>query len=136
MSLESIISRIVNQATKEEERIVADALLGRDRIMDEAAKEAKAIHESRVKKESAACEIRKQREVVKARLDYRKKLLETKQAMIAEVFLDLKKALKDHKVKKEEVYADRTKEVPEDSGFYIAKLMQDYETQIAKILFS
>ena len=55
--------------------------------------------------------------------------------MIDSVFEKLKLTPESNKFKKQQVSADNVKEAPEDVDFYLKQLRQDYETEIARILF-
>jgi vacuolar-type H+-ATPase subunit E/Vma4 len=135
MSLESILSHILNQAYAQKELITQEAKKEAERITQDAQREAVALYQNIINKASSDYGIQKQRLIVGARLEYKKGLLETKQVLIDSVFEKLKSTFKGDKFKKQQVYADRVKEVPEDVDFFLSKFRQDYESQIADMLF-
>jgi len=136
MSLESILNHILSEADTQREKIIQEAKQQRDKIIQEAKLEAEKFYRESLNKEKALLETQKQRLIVNARLDAKKSLLETKQELIDDVFKKLKSALKGDKFKKQQVSLDKVKEVPEEIDFYLSKFRPDYETEIAKVLFT
>jgi vacuolar-type H+-ATPase subunit E/Vma4 len=135
MSLESIINHILGEASSQTEKIIQEAKQQREKIIQEAKLEAEKLHREILNKEKNLSEAERQKMVVNARLEQKKNLLKAKQELIDSVFQRLKPELKSDKFKKQQVLIDKVKEVPEDIDFYLAKVRQDYETEIAKVLF-
>ena len=135
MSLESILEHILQQANTEKSSIIQEARLDAERITSAAQQEADILFREIIAKEKAAYENQRQRLIVNARLEQKKNLLSTKQGLVDSVFKKLKPTLKGEQFKKQQVYQDKVKEVPEDIDFYLSKLRQDYETEIARIIF-
>jgi vacuolar-type H+-ATPase subunit E/Vma4 len=135
MSLEAILNHILAEANTQRDKIIREAKLAADKIMREAKQEAEALYQEVLNKEKTLSLAQKQRLLVNARLEEQKNLLQEKQELIDSVFERLKSTLKSDRFKKQQVSQDRTKEVPEDIDFYLKQLRQDYETEIAGILF-
>jgi vacuolar-type H+-ATPase subunit E/Vma4 len=135
MSLELILKRILDEAENKKENIIREAEIEAERIKQEAMQQADALYQNILAAAKADCDKEKQRLIVGSRLEARKKILETKQELIASVFEKLKSTLRLEKFKKEQVLADGAREVPGQAGFYLNKIRQDYEAEVAEILF-
>lgn len=135
MSLESILNRILNEANAEAEKIIQDANRQAEKIIQDAKLAADALYQDIISRAKADYEHQKQRLIVNARLEYKKNLLESKQEFINEVFNKIKSTVNSDKIKKKQISSDKAREVPEDIDFYLNKTRQDYETEIAGILF-
>jgi len=135
MSLESILEHILNESDIERERIIKEAQLEADKILRQAELEAGVFYKEIFEKEKALYEAQKQKLIVNARLEQKKSLLAAKQELIDAVFKKLKIALKEEKFKKQQILADKVKEIPEDIEFFLANLRRDHETEVARILF-
>ena len=135
MSLESILEHILQQANTEKNSIIQEARLDAERITSAAQQEADILFREIIAREKAAYENQRQWLIVNARLEQKKNLLSTKQGWVDSVFKKLKPTLKGDQLKKQQVSPDKVKEVPEDIDFYLSKLRQDYETEIARIIF-
>lgn len=147
MSLESILSHILNEAASQQDKIIREAHLAADKIIQEAKLKADNFYKEMLEREKSASLAKKQGLIVNSRLEGKKNLLKAKQELIDEVFNKLKTHLKSDifsrhggiplgGVKKQQVLIDKVKEVPQDLDFYLRDLRQDYETEIARILFS
>lgn len=135
MSLDSILDHIIDQAEAQKDKIIQEAKQQADIIMLSAQQEAEKLYREIINKEKSLCEAQKQKLIVNARLESRKKILAMKQALISEAFKELKSEIKKDKFKKQQVLPDKVKDVPEDIDFYLQKIRRDNETEIAKILF-
>lgn len=135
MSLESILGHILGEADTQEDKIMQEARRQRDTIIREAKIEAEKLYQEVLNKEKSLYETQRQRLIVNARLEQKKNLLRAKQELIDSVFKKLKSSLASNKFKKQQVFTDKVKEVPEDIDFYLEKIRQDYEGEVASILF-
>lgn len=135
MSLESILDHIIDQADAQKDKIIQEASQQADAIVLSAQQEAEKLYREIIDKEKSLCQAQKQKLIVNARLESRKKILAMKQALISEAFKELKSEIKKDKFKKQQVLPDKVKDVPEDIDFYLQKIRRDNETEIAKILF-
>jgi V/A-type H+-transporting ATPase subunit E len=135
MSLESILEHITSEAKAQRDKIIREAGLGADKIIQEAKLAAEKVYQELLDKEKNASLAKKQGLIVNARLEQRKNLLKAKQELIEEVFKKLNPIIKSDKFKKQQVLIDKVKEVAQDLDFYLEQLRQDYETEIARILF-
>jgi V/A-type H+-transporting ATPase subunit E len=136
MPLESILNHILSEAAAHRNKIIEEAKSKRRTIVQEARLETGRLYQERINEEKGICEAKKQRLVVAARLEQKKNLLKTRQELIDSAFQKLKSTLARDKFKKQQVLADKVREAPEDIDFYLEKTRQDYETEIARILFS
>jgi len=136
MSLESIVKHILEEAESSGQRAIQEAKKEAQAIIQEAKGEADILYQDIIAKAMAGAESEKQRLIVNARLEYKKNLLQAKHEIIDGVMHALKADLKKDKFKKQQIRADKTQEVAEDMDFYLAKARQDYESEIANILFS
>jgi len=136
MSLESIVKHILEEAESSGQRAIQEAKKEAQAIIQEAKGEADILYQDIIAKAMAGAESEKQRLIVNARLEYKKNLLQAKHELIDGVIHALKSDLKKDKFKKQQIRADKTQEVAEDMDFYLTKARQDYETEIANILFS
>jgi V/A-type H+-transporting ATPase subunit E len=136
MSLESILNHILGEADTQRDKIIQEAKQQQDRIIREAKLEAERLYREAINKEKVLAQTQKQKLIVNARLEEKKNLLKAKQELIDSVFKELKSTLARDKFKKQQVLTDKIKEVPEDIDFYLGKIRQDCETDIARILFS
>jgi len=135
MSLDSILEHILDEANAKRDKIIQEAREKSIRIIQEAKTEAQKLYQEILDKERVFREKEKQRLVTNARLESKKNLLKAKQESIDSAFEKLKSTLAEDKFKKQQVLMDKVKEVPEDIDFYLGKIRQDYETEIARILF-
>lgn len=135
MSLESILEHIQQAATLEREEIIRQAKKEKDAIIRQAQKEADKLYQETLEKEKLLSVKERQKAIVQARLEARQNLLKAKQELIDGVFKEIKSELGKAGLKKRQIAHDRTHEVSEDIDFYLGKLRQDYEAEIAKILF-
>ena len=135
MSLESILERIVNEATGERERIILEARGEAKKILQEARQEADTLYQAILLRSEADYASQKKRQIINARLGHKKNLLEAKQEIVDSVFKKLRLAFKAGAFKKQLVSADKVSEVAVDIDFYLGEFRQDYETEIAQVLF-
>lgn len=135
MSLESILEHILNESKIQREKILEDARLEAGKVILQARQEAEALYKDIFEKEKAGYERHRHRLLVNARLEHKKGLLLAKQELIDAVFKKLKSTLRQESFKKEQVLADKVKEVPEDIDFYLSRFRHDHEAEVAKILF-
>ena len=135
MSLDAILEQIINEANSQKEKIIEAAKQQADSFIQAAKAEAEALYQELISKARVDYKNQRERLMVNARLEYKKKLLQTKQELIDSVFKKLKSTLKSERFKKQQVLVDKVKEIPEDIDFYLSKFRQDYETEIARILF-
>lgn len=136
MSLESIVEHIVNEACAQAERIVQQAQKEAREIIHQAQGEADSVFQEIIAQKKVIYEKQKQASVVNARLEKKKNLLQSQQESINLAFAKVKTGLEKDKFKKQIILEDRIKEVPEDVDFYLKKIRQDSESEIAKILFA
>ena len=135
MSLDSILKHILDEAGVRRQEILRQARKESEALIQEARVEADSLYQGILNQAMQDCEKTKERLLVDARLGAKKDLLLAKQELIGEVFAMLKAALRTDRLKKQQVLEDKIKEAPEDIDFYLAKLRQDYETEIAEMLF-
>lgn len=136
MSLEFILEHILEEANNKKEEIMKEAEEKADKMIQQAEQEAEKLYEELQSKERAILEAQKQRLIVNARLSRKSNVLKAKQELIEEVFKKSKSHLKSDKFKKQQILTDKVKEAPLDIDFYLEKIRQDNETEIAGILFS
>lgn len=136
MSLESIVEHIVNEARAQAARIVQQAQKEAREIIHQAQAEADTIYQEIVAQKKVIYEQQKQAAIVNARLEQKKNLLRSQQELIDLVFTKVRLSLKKDKFKKQIIFEDRIKEIPEDLEFYLNKIRPDSESEIAKILFA
>ncbi len=135
MSLESILANINKNADIETGKIIQEAKNEADKIIQQAKAEADIVYRNILAIAKADYERNRQQLIVNAHIQRRKILLQTKQELIDIVFKKLKSVIKSDRIKKQQVYIDGVKEVPENMDFYIANLRRDNEAEIARILF-
>ncbi|MCX5703887.1 MAG: hypothetical protein NT066_05300 [Candidatus Omnitrophica bacterium] len=146
MSLDAILSHILEAAGSQRDKIIQEAQLAADKIIQEAKLQADNIYKETLQREKVASLAKKQGLIVHSRLEQKKDLLKAKQELIGEVFGELRSHLKADKfsrhggiplgaVKKQQVLIDAVREAPQDLDFYLKDLRQDLETEIARILF-
>ena len=135
MSLESIISHILEEAGTKKQEIIQQAQKETERITQEAQLEADNLYQDIIAQAKADAERQKHPLLVQARLEQKKSLLKTKQELIDSLFQELKSTLREGKIKREQVSQDKIKEVAEDIDFYLEQSRHDYESEIAGILF-
>jgi len=135
MSLESILDRILAEAQLKAEDIIRQARQEAEDIIRQARQEAANIYRESIDREKSIFEKRKQKLIVQAHLEGKKKILAAKQELIDEVFKDFKLSLGKNKLKKQQVAYDKVHEVAEDVDFYLGRIRPDYEADIARILF-
>jgi V/A-type H+-transporting ATPase subunit E len=135
MPLESILEHILAEANAQRDKIIQQAQLEADKIIREAQLAAKDLYQGIIEKEKTLYLKQKQQAVVNARLGQKRSLLLAKQELMQTVFEKLKPSLKSDKIKKEEIFIDKVHQAQADAGFYLDKLRQEYEAQIARILF-
>ncbi len=136
MSLESIIQHILEEAGGQSEEITFAAKKEAAGIILTAKQEAEKLYQEILRKEESALEAGKARLVVNARLESKKSLLLAKHQLIDLVFQRLESGLHKERFKKEQVGQEKIQEVSEDAHFYLDNIKLQYESEVAKILFS
>lgn len=136
MSLESIVTHILSEAQREKETILVQAHKDAGGILQAAHEEAEKLYQEMFEKEKLLLENQRKNQLVHARLEGRKELLQVKQALIGDVFTQLKAHLTKSRFKKQLVMAQKTEEEVEDIDFYLEHIRLDCESEIANILFS
>ena len=134
MAIESITNTILAEANQEAEKIIRQAQEEAVKLRQQAKQEAAVLREEIIGRERSLAEKEKQRLMVSARLESKKEILKAKQEFIDELFKKVKAQLKQDEFKKEQVFQDRTEEVPENIDFYLQNLRIKYETEIAGII--
>ena len=135
MPLESILERILAEAVAQQEKIIQEALTQAEKVMQEARQSADILYQDILQKAKADSLSQKQMRIVNARLGHKRNILEAKQELIESVFKKTKSTLKEVAIKKQLVFADKVSEAAADIDFYLGRLRQDYESEIARILF-
>jgi vacuolar-type H+-ATPase subunit E/Vma4 len=136
MSLEAIVHHILAEAETQAEKLIQEARQEADKIIREAKQIAEKDYQEIIHTEERSLHGKKQGLIVNARLDCKKNILSAKQELITQVFERLKATLKAGKIKKQQILACKVEEVPEDVDFYLAQLRNDYDSEIAAILFT
>lgn len=136
MSLESILNNIINEADSRKEKILREAGQQANLIIQTAKQEAQTLYQGLIDREKNLSLAGKQKLIVNARLESKKKLLSVKQELIKAVFEKLRAKIKKDRLKKKQVLPDKIQDVAEDVDFYLNKIRFEYESEIAKILFS
>ncbi|MBM3252226.1 MAG: hypothetical protein FJZ11_05580 [Candidatus Omnitrophica bacterium] len=135
MSLEAILSQIMNDANGQRNIILKQANQQKEEILRQARQDADKIYQEILDREKSAFEAEKQKFIINVRLEARKQLLCAKQELIDLAFERLKSELKKDTFKKKQILQDGIKEVPEDINFYLSKIRPEYESRLAEILF-
>lgn len=135
MSLESILNTILSKANADKEVIIQTAQKEAREITRLAKKEAQRLYEEIVQSEKVSLEKERQRQLVNARLNSKKLLLQVKQEAIDMVFERVKVQINKARFKKLLVSKDKSEEVSEDINFYLENIRLENESEIAKLLF-
>jgi len=136
MAIESIVEHILKQARLQRERIIAEALEKKADSARRSAEEAAILFSGAIQNAERAAAAEKNRIMITGRLEAKKRLLEAKREVLSSVFAELEPVLREKGLMKEQVLSDGSRSVPEESGFYLEKLRQDCESEIAAVLFS
>jgi len=136
MSLEKIIASIMAEATAQADAVTREAARQADTALASAQAEALRLYDELLGREHAQIERYKQKVLVAARLEARKRVLQEKQALIGEVFNALKAGLDKERLKIKEIFMDREIQTHADASFYLAAMRNDYENQAAARLFA
>lgn len=136
MSLESIVNHILAEVNTQRDKIIQEARQQTDTIIQEARQQADKLYQAIIEHEKSLLESQRKKLIINAKLESKKELLKTKQEAIDAVFERLKTGLVKDKFKKKQIYRDKIEEVAENIDFYLNKMRIDYETEIARILFS
>ncbi|MDD5292366.1 MAG: hypothetical protein PHY46_04220, partial [Candidatus Omnitrophica bacterium] len=94
MSLDSIIARITKENDIERAKIIKDAQSKAKEITHQAQQEASGIYKEGIAREKAAFEGQRQKMIVSAQLEARKKILQAKQELVGEAIAQLKPYVK------------------------------------------
>jgi vacuolar-type H+-ATPase subunit E/Vma4 len=135
MSIEAILSQIMNDVDGQRNIILKQANQQKEEILRQARQDADKIYREIIDREKTEIEAEKQKLIVNARLEAKKQLLAAKQRLIDDAFARLKSELKKDAFKKKQISQDGVKEVPEDINFYLSKIRPEYEAKLAEILF-
>lgn len=135
MSLEAILSHIMNDANSQRNDILKQANQQKEATLKEARQNAVRIYQEIFDNEKAILEAQRQKLIVSARLENKKQILFAKQELIDLAFERLKSEMKNDKFRKKQISHDGIKEVPEDIDFYLAQIRPEYEADLAEILF-
>lgn len=136
MAIESIVDHIIKEAGLQRERILAEAAEKKAVLSGEAEEEAQKLFREEVSRAERAAAAEKNRILINSRLEAKKRLLEEKRRLLSSVFAEINPVLAEKGLMKEQVLHEGTRNVPEESGFYLEKLRQDFESDIAEVLFS
>jgi len=136
MSLESIVNHILDEAKAQREIILKEAAQQAEAILKEAKQQAEALFKEVINQEKTLAEKQRQKILVNARLESKKSLLGARQELLDEVFKDLKTKLAKDRFKKEQIFFDKVQEGALDIDFYLTEIRIDYETEVARILFT
>lgn len=136
MSLESILNNIINEADSRKEKILQEAAQQAGLIIQAAEQRAQGLYQGLIDKEKNLSLAGKQKLIVNARLESKKRMLFVKQELIKAVFEKFRAKIKKDRLKKKQVLPDKIQDVAEDIDFYLNKIRLEYESEIAKILFS
>ena len=136
MAIESIIEHILKQARQQRERIIAEAMEKKADFARRSAEEAAVLFSDAIKDAERAAEAERNRIMISGRLEAKKRLLEAKREILSAVFAEMEPVLMGKGLMKEQVLSDGFRRVPEERGFYLEKLRQDFESEIAGVLFS
>ncbi|MDD5668555.1 MAG: V-type ATP synthase subunit E [Candidatus Omnitrophica bacterium] len=135
MALESILNHIIGNANSEAENIVKKARQETDILIAEAREKTEIRVVEFVRERTEEYEKLKQKMIVNARLEARKKILQEKQDLISRVFEQLKPELTNLNLMQDRVMFDSVQPVPAPAGLYADNLRADFEQEIADILF-
>lgn len=135
MTLQSIVTHIISEVEAQREGIIGQAIKAKEEIIQDAKTDAEKLYQELLDKQKAIFLSERQKLIVAARLDAKKKLLAAKQELIDNIFEKLKKEIDRDKFKKKQILNEMAQEVPEDLDFYFAEIRRESETEIAKILF-
>ena len=136
MAIEPIVEHIIRQAGMQRDKIIAEAAEKGEALSRTADEEAEKLFREEVSKAERAAAAEKDRIIIDSRMEAKKRLLEAKRALLSSVFAGLKPLLEEKKLMKEQVSPEGTKSVPEEIGFYLEELRQDFESEVAAVLFS
>lgn len=136
MGIDSILERILNEGKRQQDAIISEAVAQAEKIGVEGQQTAREASRKILGEEVARIAMNRQRRLTAVRLENRKDVLRVKQEIMARLFTELKPALKKKRLKKRQVSIAQVKDVGEDVDFFLARLRQDVETEIAAILFS
>ena len=135
MSLDSILGHIIDKANIQKEGIIQEAGLEAERIIQKTKEEAERLYQDIMEKEKYLNDRHKQKLIVNARLEARKRLLQVKQELMESVFEKLKATIGIGRLKKQLVSGDKVQEINVEIDFYLDELRFDCEAEVAKILF-
>lgn len=136
MSLESILNNIINEADSQKEKIIQEARQQAGLVMQTAKHQAQRLYQEIIDREKNLNLSGKQKLIVNARLESKKRLLFAKQELIKAVFEKARAGIRKDRLKKKQVLPDKIQDVSEDIDFYLNKIRLEYESEIAKMLFS
>jgi len=117
------------------DKIIAAAAEKKVALSRAADEEAEKLFREEVSKAERAAAAEKDRIIIDSRLEAKKRLLEAKRELLSSVFAGLKPLLEEKKLMKEQVSPEGIKSVPEEIGFYLEELRQDFESEVAAALF-
>ncbi len=118
------------------DKILSEAVEKKAALSRAAEEEAERLFLEEVSRAERAAAAEKNRIMINGRLEAKKRLLEAKRELLSSVFAGLEPLLAEKGLMKEQVLPEGTRNVPEESGFYLEELRQDFESEVAAVLFS
>ena len=135
MPLDSMIDYIINASLDEKYNVIKEARTKATELLSDAEEEARKLYEAIIEKERLAAKAEKQRLIVNARLESKKKILKAKQDLIDLVFNKVAASFTEDILKKEQITQSKVQESSLGAASYLEKIRFDYEIEVAKILF-
>lgn len=136
MAIEEILKYILDNAKKEEAKIIQEAQLKANQLINETKLTADNLYQEGLKlKEDIYLKL-KEREIVNVRLLNKQKVLQVKQALINKVFEAVKNEIKAENLKKSQIRPEGAREIPLDIKHYMDKFKRDYESEVSRIIFT
>ncbi|OKY78115.1 MAG: Archaeal/vacuolar-type H+-ATPase subunit E [Candidatus Methanohalarchaeum thermophilum] len=101
--VEKVVNRIEENSKEEAEEIISDAKEEAEEILDEARKKAETEKQEIIEKGKEKADREKNRMISEAKLENRRKILETKEEIISEIFEETLRRLEEGEVDKRDI---------------------------------
>ncbi|MDD5255201.1 MAG: V-type ATP synthase subunit E family protein [Candidatus Omnitrophica bacterium] len=136
MSLDAIISHIAAEASAQKEALLAQARQEAERIIQEARLEAASLSRDILRQKQGEAEKARQKIIVAARLDARRKTLGVRQEIMEQVLQKLKSEIGSERFRKVLVTQAGEDEAAADVDFYLENMRLEHEGEISRVLFA
>jgi len=136
MSLDAIVSHIAAEANAQKEALLAQARQEAEHIIQEARLEAESLSRGILRQKQEEAEKARQKIIVAARLETRRKMLGVRQEIMEQLLQKLKSEIGNERFRKVLVRQAGEEEAAADVDFYLENMRLEHEGELSRVLFA